>query len=151
VRINGAPAVNKTNCLVKIYANGSIIMPYINGMKPLTVYTVSTSLASRRVWCGRRQSLLANAFNKPHPQLCAQAWLYGHVPTKSDGKGYSQVFIADKADLQLNLPAILDKSVSSFRVLQWNDASKKGFAVATLTINTASEHLVELQLGCGNR
>lgn len=136
VRINGAPAVDKTNCLVKIYANGSIIMPYTNGLKPLTVYTgLDQSGESAQYGVAGRQSLLGNAFNNRIRSFVLKRGYMVTFQTKSDGKGYSQVFIADKADLQLNLPAILDKSVSSFRVLQWNDASKKGFAGRDLTIN----------------
>jgi hypothetical protein len=48
--------------------------------------------------------------------------------TKADGMGYNRVFIADKGPLTINLPTILSKSISSLRVSQWNDASKKGYA-----------------------
>ena len=39
VRINGEVAVNNTNCQVKIYSQGSIILPYSADIKPLTVYS----------------------------------------------------------------------------------------------------------------
>ena len=39
VQINGAKAVNNTNCQVKLYNRGSIILPYGNSTKPLTVYS----------------------------------------------------------------------------------------------------------------
>ena len=39
VYINGEPAKNGTNCQVKIYNSGAIIMPYAADIKPLTVYS----------------------------------------------------------------------------------------------------------------
>ena len=39
VFINGEQAVNGENCQVKMYAHGSIIMPYAKDIKPLTVYS----------------------------------------------------------------------------------------------------------------
>ena len=39
VYINGAQAVNGTNCQVKMYGYGAIIFPYGSNFKPLTVYS----------------------------------------------------------------------------------------------------------------
>lgn len=39
VTINGQKAVNNTNCQVKLYNLGAIILPYGNSTKPLTVYS----------------------------------------------------------------------------------------------------------------
>ena len=39
VFINGAQAMNGTNCQVRMYAHGTIIMPYGKDIKPLTVYS----------------------------------------------------------------------------------------------------------------
>ena len=39
VYINGVQAVDGENCQVKMYAQGSIIMPYDKDFKPLTVYS----------------------------------------------------------------------------------------------------------------
>ena len=39
ITINGAKAVNGSNCQVKMYNNGAIIFPYPSSMKPLTVYS----------------------------------------------------------------------------------------------------------------
>ena len=48
------------------------------------------------------------------------------------GRGYSRCFIADKADLEVNvLPAVLKNKISSYRLFKWNDASKKGLASDT--------------------
>src|SRR5574344_1460901 len=39
IKINGADAVNGTNCMVKIYKHGSIILPHGSSFQPLTVYS----------------------------------------------------------------------------------------------------------------
>ena len=39
VLINGEQAKNSTNCQVKLYKNGCIILPYGNTFKPLTTFT----------------------------------------------------------------------------------------------------------------
>ncbi|MCF0209418.1 MAG: hypothetical protein HUK07_08175, partial [Bacteroidaceae bacterium] len=39
VYINGVQAVDNSNCQVKMYASGAIIMPYAKDFKPLTVYS----------------------------------------------------------------------------------------------------------------
>ena len=39
IKINGERAVNNTNCQVKLYNLGCIIMPYAKELKPLTVYS----------------------------------------------------------------------------------------------------------------
>lgn len=141
VRIGGAAAVNGSNCKVKIYANGSVIMPYASGLKPLTVYTGPDQTGeSATVAADQRHSLASGALSAFNNRIRSFVLKRGYMATfaaKADGKGYSRVFIADKADLTVNLPAILDRAVSSIRVLPWNDASKKGFAGRDNTINTA--------------
>ncbi|MCF0209202.1 MAG: hypothetical protein HUK07_07095, partial [Bacteroidaceae bacterium] len=52
--------------------------------------------------------------------------------TRKEGRGYSRCFIADKEDLEFaELPTILDKTISSYRVFQWYNAKKAGIASDT--------------------
>ena len=49
--------------------------------------------------------------------------------TRAKGRGYSRCFIADTEDLEFaSMPAILDKSITSYRIFKWNDVGKKGLA-----------------------
>lgn len=138
VRIGGEAAVNGTNCMVKIYANGSIIMPHGKSLRPLTVYTgLDQTGESTTFAADYRRSLASTAFDNRIRSFVLKRGYMATFAAKSNGGGYSRVFIADKADLVVNLPAILDKAVSSIRVMQWNDVSKKGFAGRDNTINTA--------------
>lgn len=138
VRIGGEAAVNGTNCMVKIYANGSIIVPHGKAVRSLTVYTgLDQTGESTTFAADYRRSLTSTAFDNRIRSFVLKRGYMATFAAKGDGKGYSRVFIADKADLTVNLPAILDKAVSSIRVMQWNDVSKKGFAGRDNTINTA--------------
>lgn len=137
VRINGAPAVNNSNCMVKIYANGSIIMPHGTDIKPLTVYTgLDRTGTSETFAADYRRSLVNSSVNNKIRSFVLKRGYMATFATKADGKGYSRVFIADTEDRAVNLPPILDRAVSSIRVMPWNDVSKKGFAGRDNTINT---------------
>lgn len=138
VRIGGQAAVAGTNCQVRIYANGSIVMPYAKTVKPLTVYTgLDQTGDAAQFAAGSRQSLGGQPVNNRIRSFRLKRGYMVTFATKSDGKGYSRVFIADGADLAVNLPPILDNSVSSLRVMQWNDVSKRGYAGRDNTVNTA--------------
>ena len=136
VRINGATAVNNSNCMVKIYANGTIILPHGADILPLTVYTgLDQTGESESFAVGPRRSLANRPMNNKIRSFILKRGYMATFAAKADGRGYSQVFIADMEDRKVNLPAILDKAVSSIRVMQWNDVSKKGFAGRATTEN----------------
>lgn len=135
VKINGKAAVNKNNCMVKIYQDGSIILPYGTAIQPLAVYGAdNTLLGSYAV--GLRQPLKGTAANNAITRFTLKRGYMVCLATRNDGTGYSRIYIADKADIDITLPAILLKSVSSLRVSQWNDTSKKGYAGNDVTANS---------------
>lgn len=137
VRIQGAAAINRSNCMVKIYANGTIILPYGSDIKPLTVYTgVDQTGDSESFSADYRVSLANKPMNNKIRSFILKRGYMATFATKADGKGYSRVFIADTEDRKVNLPPILDKAVSSIRVMPWNDVSKKGFAGRAAVENT---------------
>lgn len=130
IRINGVKAVKNSNCMVKIYADGCIILPHGNAIKPLVVYSEKNQQGeSAEFAVGNRQSLERHALNNKIQSFTLKRGYMAWFATKSNetDPGYNRIFIADKEDIEMNLPAILSKSVSSLRVSQWNDASKKGF------------------------
>lgn len=131
IRINGAKAVKNTNCMIKIYANGSIILPHGKEISPLTVYAEKGQTGESESFAvGLRQSLEGHAFNNRIKSFILKRGYMVWFATKSasNNPGYNRIFIADKEDLKLDLPNILSASVSALRVSQWNDASKKGYA-----------------------
>lgn len=138
VHINGHAAVKDVNCMIRIYAGGSIILPYSNDIKPLTVFTeAGCGGESEQYAVGRRVSLRGNAMNNSIRSFTLKRGYMVCFMTRSDGTGYSRVFIADSEDKTVDLPAILSGKVSALRVSQWNDSGKKGYAGNAVDANTA--------------
>lgn len=135
VKINGATAVNGQNCQVKIHEKGCIIMPYSSDFKPLTVYSEQNFGGSP---CndfgleddGGFMNTLTDA--KLNNRIRSFRLKRGYMVTfslKAKGRGYSRCFIAANADLEMaSLPAILDRSITSYRVFRWNDTGKAGLS-----------------------
>lgn len=138
VYVNGAQAVNGTNCQVKMYAHGTIIMPYASNIKPLTVYS-ETNFGGTAVndfglenSGGYMNTLTDAKLNNKIRSFKLKRGYMVTFSTRAEGRGYSRCFIADKEDLEIaNLPTVLDRRISSYRVFQWYDAQKKGLASDT--------------------
>ncbi len=134
VSINGEQAVNGMNCQVKIYNRGAIIMPYGANFKPLTVYTEANFAGescddfNTNSSGGYMQTLTTAQLNN---RIMSFRLKRGYMVTfslKDGGRGYSRCFVADKADLEVNLPALMQRRISSYRLFKWNDVSKAGLA-----------------------
>lgn len=138
VQINGDKAVNGTNCQVKMYGQGTIILPYGDDFKPLIVYSEQNfegdavnnfGLGNTN---GFMNTLTAAQLNN---RIRSFKLKRGYMVTFSllaNGRGYSRCFIAADSDLEFTtLPTILDRSISSYRIFKWYDASKKGLADAS--------------------
>lgn len=138
VKINGATAVDGTNCQVKMYGSGAIIMPYAKNIKPLTVYseqnfqgTAVNSFGLENDG-GYMNTLTDAKLNNRIRSFKLKRGYMVTFSTRAGGRGYSRCFIADKEDLEFaTLPAILDRSITSYRIFKWNDAQKKGVASDT--------------------
>lgn len=141
VFINGAQAMNGTNCQVRMYAHGTIIMPYGKDIKPLTVYSEPNFEGTAVNDFGLEHSggfMNTLSEEKLNNQIRSFKLKRGYMVTFATGKsgwGYSRCFIADKEDLEFaELPAHLDARISSYRVFQWHDAEKKGLGSDTRMI-----------------
>ena len=135
VYVNGAQAVNGNNCQVKMYAQGAIILPYASNFQPLTVYSeqnyggASCSDFGLEDAGGFMNTLSEEKLNNKIRSFKLKRGYMVTFSTRAGGRGYSRCFIADKADLEVaTLPAVLDQSISSYRVFQWYNAAKKGLA-----------------------
>lgn len=135
VLINGAKAQNDVNCQVKIYDHGCIIMPYARTIKPLTVYSEQNFEGDQCNDFGLENSggfmnTLTTA--KLNNRIRSFKLKRGYMVTfslRANGRGYSQCFIAADKDLEMaTLPAILDSTISSYRIFKWYDGSKKALA-----------------------
>ncbi len=135
VKINGAQAVDETNCQVKMYAQGAIIMPYSKDFRPLTVYSeqnyggTSVNSFGLEHSGGYMNTLTADKLNNKIRSFKLKRGYMVTFSTRASGRGYSRCFIADKEDLEVpTLPNILDQKITSYRVFKWYDSQKKGLA-----------------------
>lgn len=135
VKINGQEAVNGTNCQVKLYNRGTIIMPYDKDFKPLTVFSEQNYGGESVNSFGLENSggfMVTLSAAKLNNRIRSFKLKRGYMVTFStlpNGRGYSRCFIAADKDLEVSsLPVILDKKISSYRVFQWYDTGKAGLA-----------------------
>lgn len=142
VRINGADAVNNRTCQVKIYNQGSMILPYGSDIRPLTVYSgqnfTGTSVSDFGLESngGFMNTLKDEKLNNKIRSFKLKRGYMVTFSTRAGGYGYNRCFVADTEDLEIaELPGILDRSISSYRIFKWNDASKKGLANDTRTVS----------------
>lgn len=137
IQINGVKATNNSNCQIKFYNYGCIILPYAGGdnFKPLTVYSEKNFEGESCNDFGLEHSdgymnTLTDA--KLNNRIRSFKLKRGYMVTfslKAGGRGYSRCFIAADKDLEMaSLPALMDNSISSYRVFKWYDAGKKQLA-----------------------
>ncbi len=154
VQINGQKAVNNTNCQVKIYNLGCIILPYPNGdqFKPLTVYSEknfegeSCNDFGLENTGGYMNTLTDEKLNNRISSFKLKRGYMVTFALKDGGRGYSRCFIAADKDIEMaSMPGILDNSISSYRVFKWYDCGKKQLAnymdkTALTTLNVQSSY-----------
>ena len=122
VTINGKKAVNGTNCRIAIYLNGAAVIP-TTGKR---VMTYSGTEGDSYLNSGNNKTLSGK--NNTMTAFKLQRGYMATLATDINGKGYSRVYVADHADLEVTLPEALAKRVSSVNIKPWQYLSKKGWA-----------------------
>jgi len=128
ILINGEPLLVGGNGRVAIYGNVTVVMPFGNDFKPLTVY-------SEEDFGGDEQQLEVHTYHNNLGEFDNAVKSFklkrGYMATLangSDGSGYSRVFVADKEDLEFSvMPEELYGTVSFIRVFKHEWVSKKGW------------------------
>ena len=135
ITINGQKAVNNSTCQVKVYDQGAIVLPYGADIKPLTVYSEQNYKGTAvndfglENTGGYMNTLTDAKLNNKIRSFKLKRGYMVTFSTRAKGRGYSRCFIADTEDLEFaSMPAILDKSITSYRIFKWNDVGKKGLA-----------------------
>ncbi|MBQ9363962.1 MAG: RICIN domain-containing protein [Bacteroidaceae bacterium] len=120
IKINGKTARNGSNCRVAIYLNGAVVIP-----TPSTVMECTGTNGHFTLAVGNHTNL-----DKQSNSMTNFTLRRGHIATLAsgtNGSGYSCVYVADHADLNITLPKALNKRVSSVNIKQWQYLSKKGW------------------------
>ena len=135
IKINGVAAVDNTNCQVKMHNKGTIILPYpSSGALPLICYSGPnyTGTACYTYTTGSNGGYMRsltndNLLNNIRSFKLRRGYMVTFA-TGTAGYGYSRCFIADKEDLEMDLPPVLFGKVSSYRLFRWQDFGKSGIA-----------------------
>ena len=121
VKINGEAAKNGTNCRVAIYLNGAAVIPL-----PSVAMTGNGTTGEFTLAVGNHTNLGQNS-NAMTSFVLRRGYM-ATLATSTSGGGYSRVYVADHADLEITLPDALTKRVTSVNVKNWQYLSKKGWA-----------------------
>ncbi len=143
--INGAALNVNVNARVSVYMNGTIIIPHSSTFKPLQVYSEnnfagnSANYALDYYYTNAPGQYVPDSLVLPlgieDNSIRSIKLKKGYMATLAnnpDGTGYSRIFIADTADINLSqLPDLLDKKISFIRIFRWDWVSKKGWCGTT--------------------
>ena len=135
VTINGAAAKNGSNCQLKLYNRGAILLPYGGtSFRPLTVYDQQNfggesynNLTEGHNGSGFMKNL-PTAWNNRIQSFTLKRGYMVTFALKDTGSGYSRCFIAANEDLAVNLPALMAGRITSYRLFKWYDTSKVALA-----------------------
>lgn len=131
VTINGEKAVSGTNCQLRVFRAGCMLLPYPE-KQVLSVYTEANYGGSmKNSYDVNTIYSLANdkEFNNQIRSFKLKRGYMVCFSNQSNGQGYSRVFIADKADLEIaSLPKVLNGRISYIRISKWNNVIKRGWA-----------------------
>ena len=128
ILINGEAFVNGWNSRMVIYKHGTVIMPHGSNYKPLTVYTEKDFQGNQNSYAPNVYNNNLGEFDNAIKSFKLKRGYMVTFATSSDGTGYSRVFIANDADLEVNLPDLLSGKVSFIRVFKYEWVTKKGWA-----------------------
>jgi len=148
IYINGVQAKNDVNARVAIFRHGTVIMPHAPSYQPLTVY-------DEQNYGGNSQKYSLHVYNNNLGEFDNSIRSFklkkGYMATfanNADGSGYSRVFIASDADLEVPaLSQYLDRTVSFIRVFKWEFVSKKGWC-QTGWMSSGSPELNTNKMNC---
>ena len=128
ITINGEKSTDKKNVRVSKYKHGTVVIPHSSTFQPLTIYTQPDFEGDSKGLAVSRYTSLDD-FDRKTASFQLKKGYMATFATDADGGGYSRVFIADKADLEVPvMPEWLSGTVSFIRVVNWEWVTKKGWA-----------------------
>lgn len=128
ILINGEQLIPGTNGQVRVYAQGTVVIPQNENIQPLEVFTNRGLRGSSQKYSLFQYYNNLGDFDNAIRSFRLKRGYMATFANNSDGTGYSRVFIADKEDLEMqSLPDILDSTISFIRVFKWDWNTKKGW------------------------
>jgi autotransporter-associated beta strand protein len=132
IRVSGATAVADSNCRVRQYGVGSVIIPSPSTLPPLTVYsgphfTGASSNLSPYVYYN--SATVLGAFNANISSFKLKRGYTASLAQNANGSGFSKNYVAADGDMEISLlPSTLDNNVRFVYVTPWRWTAKKGIA-----------------------
>ena len=134
ILVNGQPARNNINVKVTNYLRGCVIMAHSPTYEALTMYK-DAGYAGDQIKCFPYKYYKEADLGSFNNEVSSFKLKKGYMATfaqNQDGTGYSKVFIAEKADVEIStLQLGLDNQVSFVRVFPWRYTEKKGMGWGT--------------------
>lgn len=129
LRVNGATAVPDDNMRVDQYLEGTMVISRPANFNALQIFSGAsqsgTSLQLQPYTYYRSVEL--GALNNNVESFILKRGYMATFAQDDMGSGFSRVYIADNADVVVNLPARLTNEVSFIRVFPWRWTAKKGW------------------------
>jgi autotransporter-associated beta strand protein len=138
VKVNGAAAVEGSNCRVDQFVMGTVVIPQPPSYTPLQVFSAQNFLGAAAQF--GIYTYYTNNIGGMNRNISSFRLKHGYAATfaqNADGTGASQVFIAQDSDLEVGvMPTNLDHCCSFVRVYPWRWTGKKGW-VGGISSSTA--------------
>ncbi len=117
------------NARVNVYRHGTVIIPHnTTSYKALTVYTGENFEGNSLDLISNKRNYDLEEYDNEIASFKLKRGYMATMAVESDGKGFSRVFIADTADVEIpELPKELAKKISFIAVFDWQWPSKKGW------------------------
>ncbi|MES2658987.1 MAG: LamG-like jellyroll fold domain-containing protein [Verrucomicrobiota bacterium] len=143
IRVNGAAAVNNTNCRIVEYGDGTVVIPHGSTFAPLQVFAgsyftgTSASLLNYTAYNDGSLGVLAN-------NISSFKLKRGYTATlaqNASGTGMSRNYVAQDGDIEVSvMPSGMNDSVSFVRIFPWRWVTKKGSCDVDPTALNATWH-----------
>ncbi len=138
IKINGEVAKDGTNCQLRMWDRGSILLPYGGtSFRPLTVFdgegfTGESNNTLTEGHSGGFMKTLPTTWNNRIKSFKLKRGYMVTFSLKKGGYGYSRCFIAADSDLEVDLTkesnGLMSGRITSYRIFKWYNTSKAGVA-----------------------
>lgn len=126
--VNDAPAVNRGNVRVAVYAHGTVVKAHSPQFRPLTIFTERNFQGQSSTFPLFTYHNGLGVMDDRMRSIRLKRGYMATLATNADGSGYSRVFIADNEDIEFSeFDFLLDETVSFIRVFPWEYVTKKGW------------------------
>ena len=129
------------NARIAVYRQGSVIIPYgnLSDKNALQVFTEPAFGGNSKFYPIYTINTNLGAFNNAIQSFKLKKGYMATFANQVDGTGFSKVFIADDADLEMSaMPKGLEGTVSYIRVMRWDWTSQKGWAGGPGQVNATT-------------